>query len=493
WVDDGTLPPGDPLDETVLTGNYSYYITFAQQPGPPPAGEESRPTKLLGPVNVVNGRIQISNIPVPAGEWSYVRIYRNLADDENSFHFVDWIDTPTFSGGWTDNFTDEDIEGNPTIDLDGPRIGYNTLLVDVLRRDGPNYLHVFEEGTLQFTGRKGGRSLATKEFTITDTTTVQELLTFMEEALGIQRPPGPDTDHPILYDGVTGESPGGSIQNGRIRIVSNTGTANAVSIGLSGMQLEVGGIQSNINLPFSSAQTARGESAVADFIAYDSLGIPISVRITATLEARTSTTTVYRWYADSPDNQPATGVDIAVGTGLITFDGEGNFVSATNSTVSIERREVASQSPLEFQLDFSQLSGLAVDTSTLAVSRQDGSAPGVLTSFIVGEDGCIRGVFSNGVTRDLGQIILARFANPAGLEQRGQNLFAAGVNSGLPVMGRPNEQGLGQIISGAVELSNTDIGGNLVDLILAATMYRSNTRVISTSQQMLDELLSINR
>ncbi|HOM16118.1 MAG TPA: flagellar hook-basal body complex protein [Thermoguttaceae bacterium] len=197
--------------------------------------------------------------------------------------------------------------------------------------------------------------------------------------------------------------------------------------------------------------------------------------------------------ADSPDNQPATGVDIAVGTGLITFDGEGNFVSATNSTVSIERREVASQSPLEFQLDFGQLSGLAVDTSTLAVSRQDGSAPGVLTSFIVGEDGCIRGVFSNGVTRDLGQIILARFANPAGLEQRGQNLFAAGVNSGLPVMGRPNEQGLGQIISGAVELSNTDIGGNLVDLILAATMYRSNTRVISTSQQMLDELLSINR
>jgi len=493
WTDDGTMMPGDALNQTVLTGNYSYYITFAQQPGAPPAGEESRPTKLLGPVNVVNGRIQISKIPIPEGEWSYVRIYRNLATDENSFHFVDWIDTPTISGGWTDNFTDEQIKNNPTIDLDGPRIGYNSLLVDVLRRDGANYLHVFQEGTLLFTGRKGGRSLATKEFTITDTTTVRELLTFMEEALGIQRPPGPDTDHPILYDGVTGESPGGAIQDGRIRIVSNTGEANAVSIGLSGLQLEVGGIQSNINLPFSSAQTAKGESAVADFIAYDSLGIPISVRITATLEQRTSTTTVYRWYADSPDNQPATGVEIAVGTGLITFDGEGNFVSATNSTVSIERRNVASQSPLEFKLDFSQLSGLAVENSTLAVSRQDGSAPGVLTSFIVGEDGCIRGVFSNGVTRDLGQIILARFANPAGLEQRGQNLFAAGVNSGLPVMGRPNEQGLGQIISGAVELSNTDIGGNLVDLVLAATMYRSNTRVISTSQQMLDELLSINR
>lgn len=493
WVDDGSIPPGDALDETVLTGNYSYYITFAQQPGPPPAGEESRPTKLLGPVNVVNGRIQISDIPVPSGEWQYVRIYRNLADNENSFHFVDWIDTPTLQGGWTDHFTDEQIRNSATIDLDGPRIGYQTLLVDVLRRDGPNYLQVFQEGTLLFTGRKGGRSLATKEFTVTGTTTVQDLLTFMEESLGLQRPPGPDTNNPISYDGPTGESPGGSISDGRIRIVSNTGTANAISIGLSGLQLEVGGIQANINLPFSSVQTAKGESAVADFIAYDSLGIPISVRITATLEERTSTTTVYRWYADSPDNQALTGADIAVGTGLITFDGEGNFVSATNSTVSIERRNVASQSPLEFELDFTQLSGLAVENSNLAVSRQDGSAPGVLTSFIVGEDGRIRGVFSNGVTRDLGQIILARFANSAGLEQRGQNLFAAGINSGLPVMGRPNEQGLGEIIAGAVELSNTDIGGNLVDLILASTMYRGNTRVINTSQEMLDELLNITR
>jgi len=493
WTDDGTAAPGAILNETVLTGNYSYYITFAQQPGPPPAGEESRPTKLLGPVNVVNGRIQISNIPIPSGEWSYVRIYRNLADDENTFYFVDWIDTPSFSGGWTDNFTDNQIRNNPTIDLDGPRISYNTLLVNVLRRDGPNYLRVFQPGTLLFTGRKGGRSLATKQLTITNQTTVQELLTFMEQALGIQRPPGPDPDNPIPSDSVTGESPGASIRNGRIRIVSNTGTANAVSIGLSGFQLEIGGIQSTVNLPFFTVQSGKGESAVADFIAYDSLGIPISVRITATLVERTSTTTVYRWYADSPDNQPITGVNIAVGTGLITFDGEGNFVSATNSTVSIERRDVASRSPLEFQLDFSQLSGLAVENSTLAVSRQDGSAPGVLTSFIVGEDGRIRGVFSNGVTRDLGQIILARFANPSGLEQRGQNLFAAGVNSGLPVMGQPNEQGLGQIIAGAVELSNTDIGGNLVDLILAATMYRSNTRVISTSQQMLDELLSIHR
>ena len=100
-------------------------------------------------------------------------------------------------------------------------------------------------------------------------------------------------------------------------------------------------------------------------------------------------------------------------------------------------------------------------------------------------------MFSNGITRDLGQIRLARFSNPAGLEQKGENLYAAGVNSGLPIEGNPGEQGIGSIVAGAVELSNTDIGGNLIDLILASTMYRGNTRVITTVQQMLDELLAL--
>ena len=81
----------------------------------------------------------------------------------------------------------------------------------------------------------------------------------------------------------------------------------------------------------------------------------------------------------------------------------------------------------------------------------------------------------------------------SGLEQKGENLYAEGVNSGLPVEGDPGQQGTGSIVSGAVELSNTDIGSNLIDLILASTMYRGNTRVITTAQEMIDELLSLRR
>jgi flagellar hook protein FlgE len=77
--------------------------------------------------------------------------------------------------------------------------------------------------------------------------------------------------------------------------------------------------------------------------------------------------------------------------------------------------------------------------------------------------------------------------------QKGQNLFASGINSGVPIQGNPGEQGIGSIVAGAVELSNTDIGGSLTDLILASTMYRGNARVITTTQQLFDELLALKR
>ncbi|MEO8498193.1 MAG: flagellar hook-basal body complex protein, partial [Planctomycetota bacterium] len=116
-----------------------------------------------------------------------------------------------------------------------------------------------------------------------------------------------------------------------------------------------------------------------------------------------------------------------------------------------------------------------------------------VTAVMESRNGIVRGAFSNGVSRTLGQIRLAKFANPAGLEQRGNNLFAVGANSALAVEGNPGENGIATLVSGAVELSNTDIGANLIDLVLATTQYRGNTRVITAAQQLLDELLNLRR
>ncbi len=211
------------------------------------------------------------------------------------------------------------------------------------------------------------------------------------------------------------------------------------------------------------------------------------------MESRTDTRTTYRWYADSADNATRDASNINVGSGLVYFDGDGNFISATNTTVAVNRQDLPSTKPLQFKLDFSSISGLAGSTASLAASRQDGSPPGTLNSYVIGEDGTIRGVFSNGISRELGQIRLARFSNPNGLEQRGQNLFAQGINTGLPIDGRPGENGIGKVSAGATELSNTDVGGDLVDLVLASTQYRSNARVITATQQLFDELLNIRR
>jgi len=377
----------------------------------------------------------------------------------------------------------------------GPLLA-TTLLTDVVDTSlGPTPL--FDVGDLEFTPRKGDRELATRTMAITATSTVQDLMTFMQQAIGIQTT-AEDPLMPTSVNNIPTEtlalSPGVVLQNNQIRIVSNNGTANSVDINSAAFRVTTttGNVLSP-TLGFTSIQDPVGESVVADFLAYDSLGTAINVRVTAVLESLVDNQTTYRWFADSGDNSPTTGAGVAVGTGLITFDGEGKFVSATNNTVAVERQTNPALDPLVFDLDFSQVSGLSVPNSELSAARQDGSPPGTLTSYLIGEDGVIRGVFSSGVTRDLGQIRLVRFSNPQGLVQRGENLFQQGLNSGLPIEGNPDSSGIGSILGGAVELSNTDIGKNLIDLVLATTQYRSNARVITAAQQMLDELLNLRR
>ena len=504
FVDNNPATSTTALNSAGLVGNYSYMITYYK------AGEpESRPSPLLGPQNVANGRIILSNFPtppVPANvadfpAYDQIRIYRNLSNDPNSFYLVDTV-APGVA--YTDSRTDAEISnlstlGNKTVNLDGPTISSNTRLLDVTTRDGLEYSKPFVEGELTFKARKGARLLQEQTFTITQQSTIQDLTNFMKDSLGIVSDSG-DANNPVAASKnlITGESgtllPNSYFSNGAIRFVSNTGKDNEVSIDLTSFRIrDLNGTITNPNLNFGSVQEAKGQSAVTDFIAYDSLGLPIRMRLTATLEERNDQQTIYRWYADSADNSVRGSKEIAVGTGLIRFDGNGNFVSSTNSTVAVDRFGLPSTKPLQFNLDFNNLSGLAAERASLAASRQDGSPPGVLTSYVIGEDGTVRGVFSNGISRDLGQIRLARFSNPGGLEQRGQNLFAQGINTGLPIEGRPAENGLGTISSGALELSNTDVGGDLVTLVLASTQYRSNARVITATQQLFDELLNLRR
>ena len=248
-----------------------------------------------------------------------------------------------------------------------------------------------------------------------------------------------------------------------------------------------------VPLEFDTLQEATdGEGTTAEVTVYDSLGSTVRVRITTVLESSDATGAQFRWIATSPDHHPEGSFSTVVGTGLLRTDGSGKFVSASDNRVSIDRGDSPADSPLSFDLDFSQMTGLEAETQWNA-GVQDGLAAGTLTSFIITESGLLQGVFSNGSSRDLGQVRMARFANNGGLEQIGDNLFQGGVNSGLPILGDPGSQGIGNITAGAVELSNTDIGQNLIELILASTQYRGGARVITAVQQLLDELLNLRR
>jgi flagellar hook protein FlgE len=484
---DNNPTPGAALnDDSVDQANYSYYVTFYNTGN----SDESRPTGRIGSVAIsdVNRRIRIDNIPQPvSADFNAVRIYRNIEGNSSEFHLVaELTDGQTT---FIDNIPDADIVTEPVIDLMGPKAESGTLLTDVVIRNGETYTTPFQEGVLTFTGQKGERTLAAKELTITAATTVGDLLVFMDEALGIENP----ADSPFPGAGI-------ELNNGVLQVTSDVGIANAIEIGLSAFSIQPDSSTdtSPISIDFTSSQEATGQGSITDFLVFDSLGIPISVRITTALEAKDGDGTTYRWYATSPDNEPITGVDTVLGSGTLTFDGNGRIVGDPTATIAVEREQTASEL-LEFTLDFSQVSGLAVannlgeSSSTMSMTRQDGFPPGSLTSFIVTESGLIRGVFSNGTERPLGQVRMARFANNAGLQQVGDNVFTEGVNSGEAIQGTPGENGIGNLTAGAVELSNTDIGQNLIELILASTQYRGGARVITAAQQLLDELMSLRR
>lgn len=335
--------------------------------------------------------------------------------------------------------------------------------------------------TVSFAPRKGGRTLDANTAVIgTDITTLGGLATFMDNTLGLHS----GGTVPVDAAGPAGVT----IVGGRIQVIGNRGTVNDLSV-------TVGDLSANsaaVPLTFTKLASADGESAITDFVVYDSLGTQVNVKMTAVLENILPTSTTFRWYIDSfDDSRP----DVAIANGTISFDSVGRVVSGGIGQFALDRSTTAAISPMQISVDFTNVSGISSTSagSALALGSQDGSDPGTLVNFVIDETGIINGVFDNGIIRTLGQMTLARFSNPQGLIESGGGTFNEGVSSGPPFLTTPGNFGAGSIRSGAIELSNTDIGRSLVDLIVASTNYRGNARVISSVQQLVDELLVLGR
>jgi flagellar hook protein FlgE len=376
----------------------------------------------------------------------------------------------------------DDNTGPPRTAITG-----TTLLTDVFDASTGGSA-VFTNGeVLTLTPRKGSADLDVQTMTVGAGTTVQDYLDFLQEAYGIQK----NSSLNPPYTGTSTWSPNLVVNgSGQLVITGNLGASNDIDFPGAALQSDLSG---TVNLQFVKSTTANGESTKSQFVVYDSLGQPVSVSVTAVLESTGTNATTFRFYAESEDDSDR---DIVVGNGVFRFDGEGNYFPSSdeNNTIQLDRPGAAN-TPMSVTLDFSKLSGISTSTagSSLSLNSQDGSGPGTLTTFVIDEEGQVNGVFDNGVISILGQIVLARFSNPQGLIQVGSDAFRVGVSSGLPSENAPGSFGNGTIRSGAIELSNTDIGRNLVDLIVASTQYRGNAKVISSVQQLTDELLLLNR
>jgi flagellar hook protein FlgE len=143
-------------------------------------------------------------------------------------------------------------------------------------------------------------------------------------------------------------------------------------------------------------------------------------------------------------------------------------------------------------LDLSKVSGYAT-MSSLTVAGQNGSAVGKLESFTLGNDGSLIGSFSNGTKQVLAKIALAKFTNPAGLEKAGGSSYVATGNSGNVQLGAAGDAGIGSLSGGSLEMSNVDLSQEFTNLIVAQRGFQANARIITTSDEVLQELGNLKR
>lgn len=131
--------------------------------------------------------------------------------------------------------------------------------------------------------------------------------------------------------------------------------------------------------------------------------------------------------------------------------------------------------------------------STTKAVEQDGYNMGYMESFNIDNSGVITGVYSNGTKQTVGQVAMSVFTNPQGLTATGDNLFEVSNNSGMPNTGEANQGGRGKVVAGTLEMSNVDLSDQFTDMIITQRGFQANSRSITTSDQMLQELLNLKR
>ncbi|WP_447977067.1 flagellar hook protein FlgE [Candidatus Nitrospira bockiana] len=301
-------------------------------------------------------------------------------------------------------------------------------------------------------------------------------------------------------------------RNGQFQLDSNGQVIDAAGNLLQGYQANASGVITGTigNITLTSTNSAPQATSTADITAnldagatvptaafsvsdptsynfstgltfYDSLGSDHSLQL---YFVKTSTANTWNLYYQVDGGAAAAGTNLVFTSGGALSTGGSQALSLTIPG--------GAATPQTVTVDFGSMTQYGA-TSALLDQSQDGYAAGSLERMTVNAQGEIVAQFSNGQTRTLAQVVMNRFVNPQGLVRVGDNLFAESNDSGRPIIGTATSNGLGRIVSGALEQSNVDLGKEFVDMIITQRAFQANSRAITTSDEMLQELVNLKR
>ena len=187
------------------------------------------------------------------------------------------------------------------------------------------------------------------------------------------------------------------------------------------------------------------------------------------------------------------------GSNTVTFNANGSLATFTypggGSALTLTP---TNGTPFDVTVNAGSINGIDglagfANPSNAVVNSQDGYASGDLINYSVDGNGVITGFFSNGVSRPMAQIALASFTNPAGMVRDGNNLYEQSPNSGAAVIGFAGTTSASTLTPGALESSNVDISTEFTNMIITQRGFQANARVITTADEMLNELVNMRR
>ncbi|MCA9791091.1 MAG: flagellar hook protein FlgE [Candidatus Eremiobacteraeota bacterium] len=238
---------------------------------------------------------------------------------------------------------------------------------------------------------------------------------------------------------------------------------------------------------YSAGPPATGGQYTTEMTVYDDIGGAYKVPVTFTrVTPGAGVAAAWDWTADFGGS--------TVGSGTVAFDANGLYDPTNSTGTPVTLTPTNSANPFSVDLDFGGMTQFVTNGEySVLPTSQDGFPAGTLLSFDIDQQGVITGRFTNGQLRAIGQVGMAFFANPKGLQGSDGGRFLESANSGVAQIGVPGSGPRGSLNPGSLEMSNVDLTGEFSKMILAQRAFQANSKVVTTMDEILNEVNNLKR